>query len=321
MTYHVHIIGVPMDLGQRRRGVDMGPSVIRYAGLHQQLRALGHTVTDSGNLSVPLPENELLESQSDSFASGGTSPTGTLGPREVGGNKARHLHSIAGVCRDIYDAAYGINQRGEIALFLGGDHSLSIGTVSAITAQQDSVGVLWIDAHGDFNTPGITPSGNVHGMSLAALMGLGAPELTDIGHVGAKIQPSQAVILGARDIDPQEKALLKEMGVRAFSMRAIDECGIAAVTHDTLAHLQGCKRIHVSLDMDALDPSEAPGVGTPVPGGLSYREAHVLMEILHDTEKVTSLDIVEINPILDDRNRTAKLAVELTASLFGKTIL
>jgi arginase len=304
MTHYIHIIGVPMDLGQRRRGVDMGPSVIRYAGLHQQLRALGHTITDSGNLPVPLPENEPFDS-----------------PLGVGGIKARHLHSIAGVCRDIYDAAYGINQRGEIALFLGGDHSLSIGTVSAITAQQDSVGVLWIDAHGDFNTPDITPSGNVHGMSLAALMGLGAPELTDIGHAGAKIQPSQAVILGARDIDPEEKRLLKETGVQAFSMRDVDERGIAKVTHTALAHLQGCTRIHVSLDMDALDPSEAPGVGTPVPGGLSYREAHLLMEILHDTGKVTSLDIVEINPILDERNRTAKLAVELTASLFGKTIL
>lgn len=298
MSYHIHIIGVPMDLGQRRRGVDMGPSVIRYAGLHQQLRALGHTITDSGNLPVPLPENVPLDS-----------------------DKARHLHSIAGVCRDIYDATYEINQRGEIALFLGGDHSLSIGTVSAITAQQDSVGVLWVDAHGDFNTPDITPSGNVHGMSLAALLGLGAPELTNIGHPGAKIQPSQAIILGARDIDPQEKKLLKEMGVRVFSMREVDECGIATVTRLALAHLQDCQRIHVSLDMDALDPSEAPGVGTPVPGGLSYREAHLLMEILHDTEKVTSLDIVEINPILDERNRTARLAVELTASLFGKIIL
>lgn len=297
MSHHIHIIGVPMDLGQQRRGVDMGPSVIRYAGLHQQLRALGHTVTDGGNLAVPLAENE---------------------PADTG--KARHLHSIAKVCREIYDTAYGINQRGEIELFLGGDHSLSIGTVSAITAQADDVGVLWVDAHGDFNTPEITPSGNVHGMALAAVMGLGAPELTDIGHPGAKIQPSQVVIIGARDLDPLEKLALREKGVRVLTMRDIDERGIAAVTHVALAHLQACSRIHVSLDMDALDPTEAPGVGTPVPGGLSYREAHLLMEILHDSGKVTSLDIVEVNPILDDRNRTARLAVELTASLFGKTI-
>lgn len=297
MSHHIHIIGVPMDLGQQRRGVDMGPSVIRYAGLHQQLRALGHTVTDGGNLAVPLAENEPVDT-----------------------GKARHLYSIAKVCREIYDTAYGINQRGEIELFLGGDHSLSIGTVSAITAQADDVGVLWVDAHGDFNTPEITPSGNVHGMALAAVMGLGAPELTDIGHPGAKIQPSQAVIIGARDLDPLEKLALREKGVRVLTMRDIDEHGIAAMTHVALAHLQACSRIHVSLDMDALDPTEAPGVGTPVPGGLSYREAHLLMEILHDSGKVTSLDIVEVNPILDDRNRTARLAVELTASLFGKTI-
>jgi arginase len=297
MGHRIHIIGVPMDLGQRRRGVDMGPSVIRYAGLHQALRALGHHVTDSGNLPVPLPENVPLDSE-----------------------RARHLQSIAGVCREIYDAAHDINRRGEIALFLGGDHSLSIGTVSAITAQADSVGVLWIDAHGDFNTPEITPSGNVHGMALAALIGLGAPELTDIGRPGAKLSPAQVVILGARDLDPLEKLALRAHGLRVLTMRDVDERGIATMTHVALAHLQACQRIHVSLDMDALDPAEAPGVGTPVPGGLSYREAHLLMEILHDSGKVTSLDIVEINPILDERNRTAKLAVELTASLFGKTI-
>ncbi len=297
MAYHIHIIGVPMDLGQQRRGVDMGPSVIRYAGLHQQLRALGHTITDSGNIAVPLPETVPLDSEN-----------------------ARHLHSIAGVCREIYAAAHDIDERGEIALFLGGDHSLSIGTVSAITTNEDRVGVLWVDAHGDFNTPEITPSGNVHGMSLAALMGLGAPELTDIGRPGAKLHAEQVVILGARDLDPLEKRALRAHGVRVLTMRDVDERGIAAVTHTALAHLQPCRRIHVSLDMDALDPAEAPGVGTPVTGGLSYREAHLLMEILHDSGKVTSLDIVEVNPILDERNRTARLAVELTASLFGKTI-
>lgn len=295
---HFNIIGVPMDLGQRRRGVDMGPSVIRYAGLHSQLKALGHTLIDSGNLNVPLPENVAIDDE-----------------------RARHLRSIAGVCRDIYDKAHAINERGEIALFLGGDHSLSIGTVSAITDQDDSVGVLWVDAHGDFNTPDITPSGNVHGMSLAVLMGQGPPELVNIGRDGAKVQPSQTVLIGSRDIDPLEKKSLNDLNVRAFTMREIDEFGIARVTRDALDHLSRCNRIHVSLDMDALDPSEAPGVGTPVPGGLTYREAHLLMEILEDTKKVTSLDIVEINPILDDRNRTARLAVELTASLFGKSIL
>lgn len=298
MSRHIRIFGVPMDLGQRRRGVDMGPSAIRYAGLHDQLRALGYTLTDSGNLSVPLPENE---------------PPDT--------SRARHLHSIAGVCWDIYQQALVCADSGELPIFLGGDHSLSIGTVSAITAGQPEIGVLWVDAHGDFNTPEITPSGNVHGMALAALLGQGAPELTGIGRPGPKMQASQVVILGARDIDAQEKKALRAAGVLVITMREVDTMGVAAAAQQALAHFSHLRRIHVSLDMDALDPAEAPGVGTPVPGGFSYREAHLLMEILHDAGKVASLDIVEINPILDDRNRTARLAVELVASLFGKSIL
>ncbi len=298
MPKHVRIFGVPMDLGQRRRGVDMGPSAIRYAGLHSQLRALGYSLTDSGNLSVPLPENEPPDD-----------------------SRARHLHSIAGVCWDIYQQALVCNESGETPIFLGGDHSLSIGTVAAITASEPDVGVLWVDAHGDFNTPEITPSGNVHGMALATLMGWGAPELTGIGRPGAKLKPAQAVIFGARDVDPLERVALRDAGVLVLTMRDIDTMGLAAAAHQALEHLAHLKRLHVSLDMDALDPAEAPGVGTPVPGGLSYREAHLLMEILHDARRVASLDIVEINPILDERNRTARLAVELVASLFGKSIL
>ncbi len=298
MSDILNIIGVPMDLGQRRRGVDMGPSVLRYAGLNEELRALGHTIVDNGNIAVPLPEHE-----------------------PPGDSTARHLASIAAVCREIYTRAHEINGRGEIAVFLGGDHSLSVGTVSAISTHESSVGVLWVDAHGDFNTPEITPSGNVHGMSLAALMGMGAVELTDIGRPGAKLQASQAVLIGTRSLDPRERAALRDHGVRAFSMREIDEFGIARVAREALGLLSRFRRIHVSLDMDVLDPAEAPGVGTPVPGGLSYREAHLFMEILQDTGKITSLDIVEVNPILDERNRTARLAVELTSSLFGKSIL
>jgi arginase len=298
MSRHIRIFGVPMDLGQRRRGVDMGPSAIRYAGLHDQLRALGYTLTDSGNLSVPLPENEPPDD-----------------------SRARHLHSIAGVCWDIYQQALVCGESGELPIFLGGDHSLSIGTVAAITASVPDIGVLWVDAHGDFNTPEITPSGNVHGMALATLLGRGAPELTGIGRPAPKLKPSQVVILGARDIDLQEKTALREAGVLVITMRDIDTIGLAGAAQQAVAHFGHLGRIHVSLDMDALDPAEAPGVGTPVPGGLAYREAHLLMEILHDAGKVASLDIVEINPILDDRNRTAKLAVELVASLFGKSIL
>ena len=293
------IFGVPMDLGQRRRGVDMGPSALRYAGLDRRLRALGHTVYDNGDLIVPLPEN--------------------VPPDD---SRARHLTSVANVCRHVYLEALACLDRDEMAIFLGGDHSISVGTVSAMDARGGrTVGVLWVDAHGDFNTPDTTPSGNVHGMALAALLGRGPPELTNIGREGAKLRPEEVVLIGVRDLDPPERDALRGAGVLVITMREIDEIGIAAAARQTLERLGGLDRLHVSLDMDALDPDEAPGVGTPVPGGLTYREAHLLMEILADSGKVASLDIVEVNPILDDRNRTAKLGVELAASLFGQRIL
>jgi arginase len=298
MPQTIHIFGVPMDLGQRRRGVDMGPSALRYAGLDNRLRALGHTVVDNGNLNVPLPENEPADS-----------------------SRARHLQSIAQVCRDVYTNALACLERDETAIFLGGDHSISIGTVSAMDTYGNDVGVIWVDAHGDFNSPEISPSGNVHGMALAALLGRGPSEITDIGRPGAKLKPSETVIIGARDLDTKERVALREAGVLVLTMRDIDEKGMAAAAQQALAYLRGNNRIHISLDMDSLDPQEAPGVGTPVPGGLTYREAHLLMEILSDTGKVSSLDIVEVNPILDEHNRTAKLGVELAASLFGQRIL
>jgi arginase len=297
MNKSIRIFGVPMDLGQRRRGVDMGPSAVRYAGLDTRLRALGHQVIDNGDLNVPLPENE---------------PPDT--------SRARHLPSIARVCRDVYAAAAGCVERDEAAIFLGGDHSMSIGTVSAMTSCGDGVGVLWVDAHGDFNTPEITPSGNVHGMALAALLGQGAPELTAIGRPAAKLTGEATVVFGARDLDPAEREALRNSGILVITMRTIDEMGLAAASARALNYLGRLPRLHVSLDMDALDPMEAPGVGTPVPGGLTFREAHLLMEILADTGKVGSLDIVEVNPILDDRNRTARLGVDLAASLFGQQI-
>lgn len=298
MTKDIRIFGVPMDLGQRRRGVDMGPSALRYAGLNGALRDMGHTVLDSGNLDVPLPEHEPPDNST-----------------------ARHLQSIAGVCRDVYDKALTTLQQNEAAIFLGGDHSISIGTVSAMHGYSGDVGVIWVDAHGDFNTPEITPSGNIHGMALACLMGLGPSELVNIGKPSAKLKPSQAVILGARDLDDNEKVLLRQQGVLVISMRDIDEMGAAAAAHRALDHLGHLPKVHISLDMDSLDPLEAPGVGTPVPGGLTYREGHLLMEIFSDSGKVSSLDIVEVNPILDTRNSTAKLGVQLAASLFGKRIL
>jgi arginase len=298
MTKTIRIFGVPMDLGQRRRGVDMGPSAVRYAGLDQRLRSLGHTVLDNGNLLVPLPENEPPDD-----------------------SRARHLHSVAGVCREVYAAALGCLEQDESAIFLGGDHSISIGTVSATAAYGQPVGLIWVDAHGDFNTPEITPSGNVHGMALAALLGRGALELTRIGRPGAKVLPAQVVLIGARDLDPAERLALDGSGILVLTMRDVDELGMAAAARRALDQLGDLPRLHISLDMDALDPMEAPGVGTPVPGGLSFREAHLLMEILSDCGKVASLDIVEVNPILDDRNRTARLGVDLAASLFGQRIL
>lgn len=298
MSDTIRIFGVPMDLGQRRRGVDMGPSAVRYAGLNDRLRALGHTVIDNGNLVVPLPENE---------------PPDT--------SRARHLTSIAGVCQDVYAATRACLEHNENAVFLGGDHSISIGTVSAMALHSAPVGVIWVDAHGDFNTPEISPSGNVHGMALAALLGHGPEALTGIGRPGAKLTGAQGVLIGVRDLDVAERAALQTSGLLIFTMREIDELGMAVVARRALDYLSPLARLHISLDMDSLDPNEAPGVGTPVPGGFSYREAHLLMEILADTGKVRSLDIVEVNPILDDRNRTAHLAVGLTASLFGQRIL
>jgi arginase len=296
MPSTIRVIGVPMDLGQSRRGVDMGPSALRYAGLSPRLRKLGHTVEDIGNIPVPVRD---------------TLP-------EVGGMS--FLPAVLKACELIYEQGRKAIAQDCLPLFIGGDHSIAVGTVGGVTHNAPS-GLLWIDAHGDFNTPDSSPSGNIHGMPLAALMGLGNPELVNLGRPGAKLKSSDVVLIGARDLDPEERRLLKESRIGVYSMREIDERGIAAVVHEALARLQHLPRLHVSLDMDCLDPMEAPGVGTPVTGGLTYREAHVLMEILADAGSVGSIDVVEINPILDERNRTAEIAAELLASLLGKSIL
>ena len=292
----IRIIGVPMDLGQSRRGVDMGPSAVRAAGLQARLTRTGHEVHDMGNVPVLNPEED-----------------------RVAGGHGR-LQAVASACQVVYDATREGLASGDFYLFLGGDHSISVGSVAA-AAYEEPVGLIWIDAHGDYHTPDTSASGNLHGMPLAALTGDGHSQLVDLGYPGAKVRPGHVVLIGVRELEPAERQRLADSGVTTYTMRQVDELGIAAVARQALDWLRHLPRLHVSLDMDSLDPDEAPGVGTPVPGGLTYREAHLLMEILADSQRVHSLDIVEINPILDDRNRTAELAVGLAASLLGERIL
>lgn len=292
----VRIIGVPLDLGQEQRGVDLGPGALRYAGLSSRLAELGYEVEDVGNLVVPV--RDVLDAE-----------------REV-----RYLPSISKVCEDVYEAGRAAVEAGMLPIFMGGDHSMSVGSIGGVT-DDEPAGVIWIDAHGDFNTPETTPSGNIHGMVVAALMGEGFPELVDVGRRGPKLKPADLVMVGLRELDPQERVRLRRSGVAVYTMREIDELGIGCVAREALGKLSHHSRIHVSLDLDGLDPIEVPGVGTTSPGGLTYREAQLLMEIIADSGKLCGLDLVEINPILDHRNRTAKIAVELAASVFGSTII
>lgn len=296
MKKPVRIIGVPMDLGQNHRGVDMGPSAVRYANLASSLKSLGYTTFDSGDIAIPghyaLTDNSL---------------------------QAR-LPLICKGCLSAYELGRKAIVAGEIPIFLGGDHSASIGTVGGVS-HQSQIGLIWIDAHGDFNTPETSGSQNVHGMALAVLLGLGPDELVDLGRSGPKVKPENVVLIGVRDLDEQEKILIRNSGCTVFTMREIDEMGIRAVLLRILKQFDHLEGIHVSLDLDVMDPLDAPGVGTPSQGGLTYREGQLIMEILADAGKLNSVDIMEINPILDIQNRTAQMAVNLVASLFGKKII
>jgi arginase len=292
----IEIIGIPMDLGQDLRGVDMGPSAVRYAGLKRRLEALGYTVKDEGNIPVAIRDNIATQS------------------------KQGYLPAIIESLQKVYDWTTHSIARGTIPIFLGGDHSTAIGTIGAMSNIAPT-SVIYIDAHGDYNTPETTPSGNIHGMPVASLLGKGHPDLVNLGHPGQKIQPENVVMIGIRDLDREERIALRDSGITVYTMREIDELGIGKITHKALEKLSNINRIHVSIDMDFLDPTYAPGVGTPVPGGLSYREAHLLMEILADSGRVASAEIMEVNPILDVENRTANIAVELLCSLFGKSII
>ena len=300
-----------MDLGQDRRGVDMGPSAIRYARLQASLEELGPPVSDFGNVETPIPE-VVEEGASSEYPE--TAPSGE-------GGRARHLGAVRDVCERVAGQAGAMTSEGLFPIFLGGDHSVSIGTISGVAASSGRTGVIWLDAHADFNTPETSPSGNVHGMPLAALTGRGHPDLVGIGGPEASVRTEDVVLIGLRSVDREEQRLLVEAGVRAYTMKEIDAFGAAKVVRRALKDLSHLDRVHLSFDLDVVDPGIAPGVGTPVRGGLTYREAHLVMELVNEAGIITSLDVVEVNPILDERNGTAELAVELVASLMGRQII
>jgi arginase len=295
----VAVIGAPLDLGQSRRGVDMGPSAIRYAGLEERLQQLGFSVDDRGNVATTFPEGAALSDE-----------------------RMRYLPEILEACALVSDLVQAAVTSGSTPLVLGGDHSVAIGTLGGLaTAHGGAGGVIWIDAHGDLNRPETSPSGNVHGMPLAAAAGLaggwfGHPRLTF-----PALDPSRIAIVGARSLDPAERSLVRDAGIRVFTMSEIDRIGIERTMREALDRVAGPGFVHVSLDLDVLDPEVAPGVGTPVRGGLTYREAHLALELVAESGLTGSLEVVEVNPILDRENTTAALAVELVASALGKTIL
>jgi arginase len=302
-AHAVDIVGVPLDLGAGRRGVDMGPSAFRLTGLTAGLARLGYEVRDHGNVVVPQPETS-----------------------SVGDERKRFITEIAGVCERVYQIARAAAERDALVLTLGGDHSVAAGSIGGVAAARHARGhriaVMWIDAHADMNTPETSPSGNVHGMPLAAVLGHGPRELADIGGLSPKVLPQNVALIGIRDLDEHERDLVRASGVCAYTMADIDRRGISDVVDEAMHRiLEGTVGVHVSLDVDGLDPEVAPGVGTPVRGGLDYRESHLAMEMVAECGQLLGMDVVEVNPILDHRNSTAEMGAELILSAFGKSIL
>jgi arginase len=300
----VAVIGAPLDLGAGRRGVDMGPSAVRVAGLGKRLSALGYDVADLGN--VPVAQAESVD--------------------DSGPGDAKYLHQIAATCERLGELVASGLADGKMPLVLGGDHSIAVGTVAGVSRffreSNRKIGLLWIDAHADMNTPRSSPSGNVHGMPLACCAGVGPEELARMFGFAPKVDPANIALLGVRDVDPLEAETIRSAGVRAFTMREIDERGMRAAIGEAIAiATRGTAGFHLSLDMDFVDPQYAPGVGTPVRGGATYREAHLAMEVICDSGKMLSMEVVEVNPVIDEVNRTADLAVELILSAMGKKIL
>ncbi len=303
LIQHIDIIGFPMDLGADRRGVDMGPSALRIAGMESKLTSLGYTVEDHGDIFIRNPEVQKIENPQLKFL------------KEI----VKRSEMLAGKVEKVLT-------EGHFPLCLGGDHSMALGSISGVVnfcRQRDQeVGVIWIDAHTDMNTHETTPSGNIHGMPLAALLGLGCEELTHFLGFSPKLKPTNCALIGIRDVDEREKTNIKQMKLPIYTISDVDRSSIHRIINKVIKDLKKrVDHIHVSFDLDSVDPTEAPGVGTPVPGGLSYREAHLLMEALADTDCMSSMEVAEVNPILDDKNRSAKLAVDLVASAFGKRIL
>jgi arginase len=299
----ISIIGAPLDLGQSRRGVDMGPSALRVANLNARLSALGYEVEDLGNVPVRQPE---------------ASPEGP--------QQAKYLPQIAATCESLALQVARVLDYGSVPLVLGGDHSVAIGTAGGVSnffhKQGKKIGMIWLDAHADMNTPESSPSGNIHGMPLACIVGMGPPELTNMFGYAPKIAAANTVIVGLRDVDEMEKPHVRESGVRAFTMRDLDERGLRNVMREAIeVATDGTAGFHLSLDMDFVDPQHAPGVGTPVRGGATYREAHLAMEMICDSGQMLAMEVVEVNPVIDEANRTADLAVELIMSGLGKRIL
>lgn len=296
----ISVIGVPLDFGQSRRGVDMGPSAIRYAGAVERIEAIGHQVLDEGDIQV-----------------------NAAGRGESNDRGLKNLDEVIQANKKLAAKVESVIDNGNFPLVLGGDHSIAIGTLAGLAKAYTNLGVIWYDAHVDMNTAETSPSGNIHGMPLAVSMGLGHERLVNLHREGQKIKPENIVIIGARSIDPGERLLIKEKGIKVFTMHEIDRYGMSAVMEDTIAYLQSKEvdGVHLSLDLDGLDPLYTPGVGTPVPGGISYRESHLAMEMLDDSGMITSAEFVEVNPILDEKNKTADVAVGLMGSLFGEKLI
>ncbi|WP_223596260.1 arginase [Neobacillus bataviensis] len=299
MSKKLSIIGMPMDLGQMRRGVDMGPSAIRYAGINERLKPLFDDIHDLGDIPIGRPE-VVIDKESN----------------------LRNLDLVAEKTSMLAEKVDEAIQSGSFPLVLGGDHSIAIGTLAGVAKHYKNLGVIWYDAHGDLNTADTSPTGNIHGMPLAASIGLGHPKLTELGGYFPKVKPENVVIIGARSLDEGERILIKEKGIKVYTMHEIDRLGMAHIMEETIAYLkERTDGVHLSLDLDGLDPSECPGVGTPVMGGISYRESHLAMEMLEEAKIITSAEFVEVNPILDEKNKTAQIAVGLMGSLFGEKLL